>query len=165
MVQCGMNVGGSSEMNDITTSDLVGTPSETSERTETASMISEPGTIREQAQLPTPEDMYRLVETVQQNSDMLHIMREERRANRISDWERQREKDRQTALQHAIQTFPKVSSKEYLPAQLENFTAILDSHGVPDYQRTCQLPGILTGQLAVTFHTFNYKLISCRSNS
>ncbi len=34
----GMNVGGISEMNDIT-SDLVGTPSEISERTETASMI------------------------------------------------------------------------------------------------------------------------------
>ncbi len=84
----GMNVGGISEMNDIT-SVLVGTLSETSERTETASMISEPGTIREQAQLPTPEDMYRLVETVQQNSDMLHFMREERQADRISDWERQ----------------------------------------------------------------------------
>ncbi len=115
-------------------------------------MISEPGTIRERAQLPTPEDMYRLMmKTVQQNSDMLHFMREERRADRISDWERQRERDRQTALHHAIQTFPKVSSKEYLPAQLENFTAILDSHEVPDDQRTCQLPGILTGQLAVTF--------------
>ena len=100
----GMNVGGISEMNDIT-SVLVGTLSETSERTETASMISEPGTIREQAQLPTPAaDMYRLMmKTVQQNSDMLHFMREDRRADRISDWERQREKDRQTALQHVSQ--------------------------------------------------------------
>ncbi len=50
--------------------------------------------------------------------------------------------DRQTALHHAIQIFPKVSSKAYLPAQLKSFTAILNSHGVPDDQRACQLPGI-----------------------
>ena len=42
-------------------------------------MMNEPGTIRERAQLPTPAAMYRLMmEIVQQNSDMLHFMREER---------------------------------------------------------------------------------------
>ena len=41
--------------------------------------------------------------------------------------------DRQTALHHAIQIFPKVSSKAYLPAQLKSFTAILNSHGVPGW--------------------------------
>ncbi len=58
-----------------------------------------------------------------------------------------------TALNSAIQSFPKISNIDHLPAQLANFTDILNSYEVPANRRTCRLPGILTGQLAITFQT------------
>lgn len=133
--------------------------SDQSETTETASLISEATTV---AMTPTTQpsqaDMFNLMmKTMQQNSELIQYMRDDRRAERLADWERQQvrdgERDRLTALNGAIQSFPKISNKDYLPAQLANFTDILDSYEVPENRRTCRLPGILTGQLAITFQT------------
>ncbi len=107
---------------------------------------------------PSQADMFNLMlKTMQQNTELIQYMRDDRREERRVDWERQQardyEKDRLTALNSAIQSFPKISNIDHLPAQLANFTDILNSYEVPANRRTCRLPGILTGQLAITFQT------------
>ena len=65
-------------------------------------------------------------------------------------------KDKQERADHAIRNFPKISNRDLLPTHLENFTDLMDSCGVAEDARTCRLPEVLTGQLAVALH--NLKL-------
>ncbi len=85
---------------------------------------------------------------------------DKRQMERMEDlaWEKQRvqEKDTIFALNQAIRNFPKIKDKQLLPAQLQNFSDILEEYECPKTKRTCRLQEILEGPLAVTFQ--NLKL-------
>ena len=94
---------------------------------------------------------------------MLRLRQEDwERNKKIADeenkWrsERDKVKNSQIKMDHALRVFPKISNRELLPTHFKNFSDILHSCGVPEKKRTCRLGEILTGQLSVALQ--NLKL-------
>ncbi len=114
-----------------------------------------------------PTVMEMMVRLLEQNSQFLRqssaeaAQREARRqAERLEDLAREdrraTEKDSKSALSQAIRNFPRLKDKSLLPAQLQNFSDILEVYGCLSDKKTCRLQEVLDGHLAVTFQ--NLKL-------
>ncbi len=67
------------------------------------------------------------------------------------DWKKEREKDREMKerLNQAIRTFPKISTAALLPAQLQNYSRMLDTYGGDDKTKNARLSEVLSGQMAI----------------
>lgn len=127
---------------------------------------------------PSPNVMINMLLTLMQQSQDREIkLEEERRKARTEDLERMQrqrdediarmkeqleqervwqermaiEKDKKDKLNQALRTFPKIATASSLPAQLHNYSKLLDSLGVEDSRKVDRLPEVLTGPMAVAF--------------
>ncbi len=67
------------------------------------------------------------------------------------EWKKEREKDREMKerLNQAICTFPKISTAALLPAQLQNYSRMLDTYGGDYKTKNARLSEVLSGQMVI----------------
>ncbi len=75
------------------------------------------------------------------------------------EWKKEKERDRgaNERLNQAIRTFPKITSASLLPAQLQNFSRLLDSLEVDEKTKVARLPDILSGQMAIALQNTEFE--------